>query len=92
MKKYYLLSFLLISLLTTSKILADLVKGEWSFVKDKDYCYIGSLPIFLDIPEDKVGVLTEKLAERKGRMINLQNHGSGRVNLEFSIDGIETIA
>ena len=41
--------------------------------------------VFLDIPEDKVGVLTEKLAERKGRMINLQNHGSGRVNLEFSI-------
>ena len=31
--------------------------------------------VFLDIPEDKVGVLTEKLAERKGRMINLQNHG-----------------
>ncbi len=41
--------------------------------------------VFLDIPEDKVGVLTEKLAERKGRMINLQNHGSGRVNIEFSI-------
>ena len=41
--------------------------------------------VFLDIPEDKVGVLTEKLAERNGRMINLQNHGSGRVNLEFSI-------
>jgi len=41
--------------------------------------------VFLDIPEDKVGILTEKLAERKGRMINLQNHGSGRVNLEFSI-------
>ena len=41
--------------------------------------------VFLDIPEDKVGVLTEKLSKRKGRMINLQNHGSGRVNLEFSI-------
>ena len=40
--------------------------------------------VFLDIPEHKVGVLTEKLAERKGRMINLQNHGSGRVNLEGS--------
>ena len=41
--------------------------------------------VFLDIPEDKVGVLTEKLSKRKGRMINLHNHGSGRVNLEFSI-------
>ena len=41
--------------------------------------------VFLDIPEDKVGILTEKLSERKGRMTNLQNHGSGRVNMEFSI-------
>ena len=41
--------------------------------------------VFLDIPDDKVGVITEKLSKRKGRMINLQNHGHGRVNLEFSI-------
>jgi|TARA_B110000495_G_scaffold203836_1_gene229933 GTP-binding protein len=41
--------------------------------------------VFFDIPEDKVGILTEKLSERKGRMTNLQNHGSGRVNMEFSI-------
>ncbi|MBA64986.1 MAG: translational GTPase TypA [Candidatus Marinimicrobia bacterium] len=41
--------------------------------------------VFLDIPEDKVGILTEKLSARKGRMTNLQNHGTGRVNLEFSI-------
>ena len=53
MKKYYLLSFLLISFLTTSGLLADLVKSKWNFVKDKDYCYIGSLPTFLDIPEGK---------------------------------------
>ncbi|MFL3009008.1 MAG: translational GTPase TypA [Candidatus Neomarinimicrobiota bacterium] len=41
--------------------------------------------VFLDIPEDKVGVLTEKLSNRKGRMINLQNPGHGRVTMEFSI-------
>tara|TARA_B100000579_G_C22848048_1_gene865594 strand:+ start:352 stop:2181 length:1830 start_codon:yes stop_codon:yes gene_type:complete len=41
--------------------------------------------VFLDIPEDKVGIITEKLSGRKGKMINLQNHGTGRVNLEFSI-------
>ena len=41
--------------------------------------------VFLDIPEDKVGILTEKLSARKGKMTNLQNHGTGRVNLEFSI-------
>ena len=41
--------------------------------------------VFLDIPDDKVGIITEKLSKRKGRMINLQNHGFGRVTLEFSI-------
>ena len=41
--------------------------------------------LFLDIPEDKVGVLTEKLSLRKGKMTNMQNLGSGRVNLEFLI-------
>jgi len=41
--------------------------------------------VFLDIPEERVGVVTEKLSERKGRMTNLQNHGFGRVSLEFLI-------
>ena len=41
--------------------------------------------VFLDVPEDNVGVLTEKLSTRKGKMTNLQNHGTGRVNMEFSI-------
>ena len=41
--------------------------------------------VFLDIPEDKVGVVTEKLSIRKGRMTNLQNHGHGRVSMDFSI-------
>ncbi|MCZ6820119.1 MAG: translational GTPase TypA, partial [Calditrichaeota bacterium] len=41
--------------------------------------------VFLDIPEDKVGVVTEKLSTRKGRMNTMQNHGHGRVNMEFVI-------
>ncbi len=41
--------------------------------------------LFLDIPEDKVGIVTEKLSARKGRMTNMTNHGHGRVALEFSI-------
>lgn len=41
--------------------------------------------LFLDVPEEFVGTLTEKLAKRKGRMTNLVNHGHGRVNLEFTI-------
>ncbi len=41
--------------------------------------------LFVDCEEDFVGIVTEKLSARKGRMINLVNHGSGRVRMEFSI-------
>ena len=41
--------------------------------------------VLLDIPDDKVGIITEKLSERKGRMTNLVNHGYGRVSMEFVI-------
>jgi GTP-binding protein len=41
--------------------------------------------IYLDVPEAFVGVVTEKLSLRKGRLTNLVNHGTGRVHLEFRI-------
>ncbi len=41
--------------------------------------------LFLDIPEEFVGRITEKLSIRKGRMESLVNKGSGRVSMEFLI-------
>ncbi len=41
--------------------------------------------LFIDCSESLLGVVTEKLATRKGRMTNMINHGSGRVRIEFSI-------
>ncbi|HXV75286.1 MAG TPA: translational GTPase TypA [Candidatus Polarisedimenticolaceae bacterium] len=41
--------------------------------------------LYLDVPEQFLGVVTEKLGMRKGRMINLANHGTGRVQVEFRI-------
>jgi len=41
--------------------------------------------VFLDIEEDHVGTVTEKLSNRKGRMVNLQNNGFGRAMLEFKV-------
>ena len=41
--------------------------------------------VFLDLREEHVGTITEKLSLRKGRMTNLQNNGFGRVSLEFKI-------
>ncbi len=41
--------------------------------------------LFVDCDESFMGVVTEKLSLRKGKMINLVNNGRGRVNMEFSI-------
>jgi GTP-binding protein len=37
----------------------------------------------IDVPEDFLGVVTQMLALRKGRMENMVNHGTGWVRLEF---------
>ena len=41
--------------------------------------------IFINVPKEFVGIVTEKLSERKGRMTNLQQNGNGLVNLEFVV-------
>ncbi|MGC8941349.1 MAG: translational GTPase TypA [Sulfurihydrogenibium sp.] len=41
--------------------------------------------VLIDIPEQYVGTVTQKLGSRKGRMVNMVNHGFGRVRLEFII-------
>jgi GTP-binding protein len=41
--------------------------------------------LFIDCGESFIGVVTDKLSQRKGRMINLVNHSTGRVRIEFSI-------
>ncbi len=41
--------------------------------------------VFIDVPEEYVGVTTENLSRRKGRMANLINNGHGRVNMEILI-------
>jgi GTP-binding protein len=41
--------------------------------------------LVVDCDEAYIGILTEKLATRKGKMTNMVNHGSGRVRLEFDI-------
>ncbi len=41
--------------------------------------------LFIDCDEDFIGIVTEKLSMRKGKMVNLVNHGSGRVRIEFSV-------
>ncbi len=39
--------------------------------------------VVIDCPEEFIGVATEALGRRKGQMIKMVNHGTGRVRLEF---------
>jgi len=39
----------------------------------------------LDVPEAYMGIVLEKMAMRKGKMVRMVNHGSGRVRLEFHV-------
>jgi GTP-binding protein len=39
----------------------------------------------VDIPDAFVGVVIEKIGQRKGQMVKMHNHGSGRVRMEFTI-------
>ena len=39
----------------------------------------------IDIPEEFIGVVIEKLGARKGQMDKMHNHGYGRVRLEFKV-------
>ena len=41
--------------------------------------------VYVDCEEGFLGIVSEKLSQRKGRMINLVNHGSGRVQVQFNI-------
>jgi len=41
--------------------------------------------VYVDCEEDFLGIVSEKLSQRKGRMINLVNHGKGRVQVQFDI-------
>ncbi|HLD35202.1 MAG TPA: translational GTPase TypA [Planctomycetota bacterium] len=41
--------------------------------------------LYIDCDETHIGTVTEKISQRKGQMLNMVNHGTGRVRLEFTI-------
>jgi GTP-binding protein len=41
--------------------------------------------LLVDCPEEFIGVVTQKMGARKGRMMKMVNHGSGRVRMEFRV-------
>ena len=43
--------------------------------------------VAIDVPEDYVGVVTQLLALRKGRLEQMVNHGTGWVRMEYLVPG-----
>ncbi len=41
--------------------------------------------VVIDLPESFMGVVLEKMSLRKGKLIKMVNHGTGRVRLEFHV-------
>jgi GTP-binding protein len=41
--------------------------------------------LVIDCPEEFIGVVTQKMGARRGRMMKMINHGSGRVRIEFRL-------
>jgi len=41
--------------------------------------------LVIDVPEEYVGVVTQQVGMRKGKMLKMQNGGHGRVRLEFRL-------
>ena len=52
-KKNLILIFFIFSFFLSKIVLANIEKGKWSFIKDENYCYIGSSPNKIEIPEGK---------------------------------------
>ncbi|MDC0233328.1 invasion associated locus B family protein [Pelagibacteraceae bacterium] len=48
------LTFLGVFIIFITKQSFSIEKGKWSFVKDEDWCYVGSSPIKSDLPETKI--------------------------------------
>jgi len=41
--------------------------------------------VTIDIPEEHMGAVTQLIAGRKGRMVNMVNHGTGWVRLDYTV-------
>ena len=48
--------------------------------------------LVVDIPEEHIGAVTQKVGPRRGTMVKMVNHGTGRVRLEYRIPARGLIA
>ena len=66
-----------------------LEKGKWIFVKDNEYCYIGSIPIKTDLSEEKkrgdTYILVYKMVGNKNSIIQVEAGYNYKLNKDIIV-------
>ena len=86
--KNFLIFFNFIFILFSTTAYA-LEKGKWIFVKDDEYCYIGSIPIETDLPKEKkrgdTYILVYKLVGNQDSVIQVEAGYNYKLNKDIII-------
>ena len=79
-------NFILILFSTTAYALE---KGKWIFVKDDEYCYIGSIPIETDLPKEKkrgdTYILVYKMVGNQDSVIQVEAGYNYKLNKDIIV-------
>jgi len=86
--KNFLIFFNFIFILFSNTSYA-LEKGKWIFVKDDEYCYIGSIPIETDLSKEKkrgdTYILVYKMVGNKNSVIQIEAGYNYKLNKDILI-------
>ena len=94
--KNYLTFFIFILILTfATSSYANVEMGKWNFIKEVDYCFIGSAPIETDLPESKqrgvTYILVYRINKSKDAIIQIAAgypYKKGQ-NVDVTIDNVQ---
>ena len=86
--KNFLIFFNFIFILFSNTAYA-LEKGKWIFIKNDEYCYIGSIPIETDLPKEKkrgdTYILVYKMVGNQDSVIQVEAGYNYRLNKDIII-------
>jgi len=94
--KNYLTFFIFILILTfATSSYANVEMGKWNFIKEVDYCFIGSAPVETDLPESKqrgvTYILVYRINKSKDAIIQIAAgypYKKGQ-NVDVTIDNVQ---
>jgi hypothetical protein len=94
--KNYLTFFIFILILTfATSSYANVEMGKWNFIKEVDYCFIGSAPVETDLPESKqrgnTYILVYRINKSKDAIVQIAAgypYKKGQ-NVDVTIDNVQ---